>query len=71
MARNWHSEYIEFAYDSELSSYFYYIPGILSGYLIFVSLVYFGADIVYGTYIFSIIMAIFAVLAAVFFFLRK
>lgn len=44
---------------------------MLSFYLLFVSLVYFGADAVNGTYIFSIITAIFALLAAIFFFLRK
>jgi hypothetical protein len=44
---------------------------MLSGYLIFLGLVYFGADVVYGTYIFSIVAAIFALLASVFFFLRK
>jgi len=44
---------------------------MLSGYLIFVSLVYFGVDEYYGSNTFSIITAIFAVLAAVFFFLRK
>ena len=44
---------------------------MLSGFLIFVSLVYFGLDEVNGTYIFSIISAIFALLAGIFFFLRK
>ena len=43
----------------------------LSFYLIFVSLVYFGIDDINGTYIFSIITAIFALLAAIFFFFRK
>ena len=53
----------------ELRKYLRYI--MLSAYLIFVGLVYFGADIVYSTYIFSIVAAILALLAAVFFFLRK
>ena len=43
----------------------------LSFYLIFVSLVYFGIDDINGTFIFSIITAIFALLAAVSFFFRK
>jgi hypothetical protein len=44
---------------------------MLSGYLIFVSSVYFGVEEPTGTNIFSIITAIFALTAAVFFFLRK
>jgi len=43
----------------------------LSGYLIFVSLAYFGLDKFLGTSIFSIITAIFAFLAAIFFIVRK
>ena len=44
---------------------------MLSGYLIFVSSVYFGVEDLTGTNIFSIITALFALLAAIFFFLRK
>ena len=44
---------------------------LLSGYLIFVSLVYLGVDANNGTNTFSILSAIFALLAAIFFFLRK
>jgi uncharacterized caspase-like protein len=44
---------------------------MLSGYLIFVSSVYFGVEEPTGTNIFSIITAIFALAAAVSFFLRK
>ncbi|HJR81984.1 MAG TPA: caspase family protein [Anaerolineales bacterium] len=44
---------------------------MLSCFLIFVGLVYLGIDEVNGTYIFSIITAIFALLAGIFFFLRK
>ena len=43
----------------------------LSGYLISVGLLYFGIDDFYDTQIFYIITAIFALLAGVFFFLRK
>ena len=58
-----------FVSQRETRKYLRYI--MLSGYLIFVGLVYFGADNVYSTPTFSIIATIFALLAAVFFFLRK
>jgi caspase domain-containing protein len=58
-----------FVSQRETRKYLRYI--MLSGYLIFLGLVYFGADNVYSTSIFSIIATIFALLAAVFFFLRK
>ena len=44
---------------------------MLSGYLIFVSLVYFGVDVAYNTHTVSILASIFALLAAIFLFLRK
>ena len=44
---------------------------MLSGFLIFISLVYFGVDEVYATNTFSILTGIFALLAGIFFFLRK
>jgi hypothetical protein len=58
-----------FVSQRETRKYLRYI--MLSGYLIFLGLVYFGADNVYSTSIFSIMATIFALLAAVFFFLRK
>jgi hypothetical protein len=44
---------------------------LLCCYLILVSLVYFGADISYNSFVFSILTVISALLAGVFFFLRK
>lgn len=44
---------------------------MLTCYLIVLGLVYFGIDVVYETYTFSIMAAICALLAALFFFLRK
>ncbi len=43
----------------------------LSGYVIFISLVYFGLGDLFGTTIFSMITIIFALLAAIFFVVRK
>jgi hypothetical protein len=58
-------------FSTRIETWKYLRSIMLCCFLIFVSLVYFGADISYSSFAFTMLSTIFALLAGIFFFLRK